>query len=141
MMFVETSAFVALLAGEPDQERIAAAIQSATKTYTSSVVSLETVMVLSRELNVPPEVAQAAFDKLTETAGIEILPFTDEMSRLSVIAFSRYGKGRGNNAQLNLGDCLVYGSAKIRGLNLLFIGNDFGHTDLTSVLDDPTPLL
>ena len=139
-MFIDSSAFVALLTSEPDQGRIAEAIQSAPKAFTSSVVRLETVMVLSRELSVLPEIAQDAFDKLLETAGIEILPVTDEMSRISVTAFSRFGKGRGNRAQLNLGDCLVYGSAKLHGLPLLFIGNDFGHTDLLSVLDDPAPL-
>lgn len=139
-MFVETSAFVAHLTGEPDQARLAAAIQSAGKIYTSSVVRLETVMVLSRELGISPEAGQLAFDKFVEAAGIEILPFTDDMARLAVSAFSDFGKGRGNKAQLNLGDCLVYGAAKSRKLPLLFIGNDFTHTDLESVLDDPEPL-
>lgn len=139
-MFVETSAFVAHLAGEPDQARLATAIQSAGKIYTCSVVRLETVMVLSRELGISPEAAQSAFDKFVETAGIDILPFTDDMARLAVSAFSAFGKGRGKKAQLNLGDCLVYGAAKDRKLPILFIGNDFSQTDLESVLADSKPL-
>ena len=139
-MFVETSAFVALLAGEPDQERIAAAIDGSAGAVTSSVVRLEAVMVLSRELGVSPDAAQKAFDKLLDAAHIEVLAFTDEMARNAVMAFSNYGKGPGNKAQLNLGDCLVYGAAKSRNLPVLFIGNDFTHTDIVSVLTDPSPL-
>ncbi len=37
---------------------------------------------------------------------------TDEIGRLSVEAFERYGKGRGHPAQLNLADCLSYACAK-----------------------------
>ncbi len=42
----------------------------------------------------------------------------------------RYGKGHGSKAQLNLGDLHSYALAKDRGLKLLFVGNDFTHTDL-----------
>jgi ribonuclease VapC len=47
-------------------------------------------------------------------------------------AFSRYGKGRGHPAGLNYGDCLSYAVAKQLGIPLLFKGNDFIHTDITS---------
>jgi ribonuclease VapC len=138
-MFVDTSAFVALLAGEPDQDRIAAAMDAASAVSTSGIVRLETVMVLSRELNVAPSAAQFAFDELTAAAGIKVIAFTDEMGRIAVDAFEKFGKGRKSPAQLNLGDCLSYAAAKGAGLPLLFLGDDFTNTDVPSVLSDPAP--
>jgi ribonuclease VapC len=138
-MFVDTSAFVALLADESDQGRIAAAMDAATNVSTSGIVRLETVMVLSRELNVAPSAAQFAFDELIEAAGIKVIGFTDEMGRIAVDAFEKFGKGRKSAAQLNLGDCLSYAAAKGAGLPLLFLGDDFTKTDVSSVLGDPAP--
>lgn len=138
-MFVDTSAFVALLAGEPDQDRIVAAMDDATAVSTSGIVRLETVMVLSRELEIAPSAAQFAFDELLEAANITVLPFTDEMGRIAVVAFEKFGKGRKSAAQLNLGDCLSYAAAKGAGLPLLFLGDDFTKVDLPSVLSDPAP--
>ena len=139
-MFVDTSAFVALLAGEPDQNRVAAVMDAAPHISTSGIVRLETVMVLSRELNVAPGAAQFAFDELIEAADIKIIPFTDEMGRIAVDAFDRFGKGRKSAAQLNLGDCLSYAAAKGTGMPLLFVGDDFTKTDVPGVLDDPSPM-
>jgi ribonuclease VapC len=138
-MFVDTSAFVALLAGEPDQDRIAAAMDGAPNLSTSGIVRLETVMVLSRELKVAPGTAQFAFDELIEAANIKVIAFTDAMGRIAVDAFEKFGKGRKSAAQLNLGDCLSYAAAKGSGLPLLFLGDDFTSVDVTSVLSDPAP--
>ena len=139
-MFVDTSAFVALLAGKPDQDRIAAAMDAAPHISTSGIVRLETVMVLSRELNVAPTAAQFAFDELIAAAEIEVIPFTDEMGRIAVDAFEKFGKGRKSAAQLNLGDCLSYAVAKGAGLPLLFLGDDFTKVDVPCVLSDPAPM-
>ena len=43
-------------------------------------------------------------------------------------AFQRYGKGR--NPALNFGDCLTYAVARRAGVPLLYVGNDFGQTDI-----------
>jgi ribonuclease VapC len=138
-MFVDTSAFVAMLAGEADQDRIAEAMDAAASVSTSGIVRLETVMVLSRELEVAPSAAQFAFDELIEAGGIKVIAFTDEMGRITVDAFEKFGKGRKSAAQLNLGDCLSYAAAKGAGLPLLFLGDDFTKVDITSVLSDPMP--
>ena len=47
-------------------------------------------------------------------------------------AFSRYGKGRGHPAQLNMGDCFAYAVAKTYRTALLFKGDDFSKTDIRS---------
>jgi ribonuclease VapC len=55
---------------------------------------------------------------------------TDAIGRSAVLAFARFGKGRGHPAQLNFGDCLSYRCASEHGSPILFKGADFTHTDL-----------
>jgi ribonuclease VapC len=45
-----------------------------------------------------------------------------------------FGKGRGNPAQLNFGDCISYAMSKTEAMPLLFKGDDFAHTDVEQVL-------
>lgn len=45
-------------------------------------------------------------------------------------AFIAYGKGSCHPAQLNFGDLFSYALAKVRGMPLLFKGDDFGRTDI-----------
>lgn len=68
---------------------------------------------------------------LLQSLSVTVTPL-NAASHLSAArdAFDRYGKGRGHPAQLNFGDCLVYGFAKAEGLPLLFKGNDFAQTDI-----------
>ena len=51
-------------------------------------------------------------------------------AQTALAAFSRFGKGRGHPAQLNLGDCFAYAMAKNHRLALLFKGEDFDKTDI-----------
>lgn len=44
-------------------------------------------------------------------------------------AFRGYGRGQ-HPASLNFGDCLTYAAARLSGEPLLFVGEDFGKTDL-----------
>ena len=63
-------------------------------------------------------------------AGIEVVPIAGEETRSALDACQRFGKGRGHPARLNLGDCFAYACATTRGVPLLFVGNDFVHTDV-----------
>ena len=58
------------------------------------------------------------------------MPVTDQDAHTALAAFSRYGKGRGHPAQLNLGDCFAYAVATNQRTTLLFKGEDFDKTDL-----------
>ncbi|TAD90707.1 MAG: type II toxin-antitoxin system VapC family toxin [Alphaproteobacteria bacterium] len=138
-MMLDSSAAIALLAKEPAGPRIADALARAQSVFTVPTVRLETVMVLSTLLKVEPEVANAAVNTLFERCSITLVPVTDRIATKAVLAFAQFGKGRGHPARLNFGDCLVYAAAKVSMLPLLFIGSDFIHTDIVSVLDDPRP--
>ena len=59
---------------------------------------------------------------------------TPRHPQIAIDAFAIYGKGRQHKAAaLNYGNCFVYRLAKATGRPLLFKGNDFSHTDLSSV--------
>lgn len=83
----------------------------------------------SKQKSTPARMLDAV-ERLIREAAIEIVPIEPDQARLAVEAFSRYGKGRGHPAQLNLANCLSYACAKIRGVPLLYKGRDFSHTDL-----------
>ena len=51
-------------------------------------------------------------------------------------AYAKWGKGSAPNC-LNWGDCYAYTAAQALDAPILFIGNDFGQTDVTSVLANP----
>lgn len=138
-MVIDTSALVALLAEEPDATRIATAIERSDVRRIPSVVRLEATVVLTSILDRDPAVVAASVDNALSRAGFTSIAIDDDVTRLAISAFVRYGKGRGHPARLNIADCFVYGAARSVDLPLLFIGDDFTHTDLVSVLPDPRP--
>jgi ribonuclease VapC len=61
---------------------------------------------------------------------IEIVPFTAEHAAIARQAYRDFGKGSGHPAKLNFGDCMAYALARSERQPLLFVGNDFSHTDI-----------
>ena len=127
-MVIDTSAIFAAVANEPDSGIYRSAIKSAQLRLISAVTLLETeIVLLARGGND----AVAILRELIERAGIDIVPFDSSMAGIALDAFTRYGKGRGHKAQLNILDCAAYALARSRNLPLLFKGNDFRETDIT----------
>ncbi|MDR3070889.1 MAG: type II toxin-antitoxin system VapC family toxin [Propionibacteriaceae bacterium] len=58
------------------------------------------------------------------------MPFTAEHAHLAREAYREFGRGSGHPAHLNLGDCFSYALAAATSLPLLFVGDDFSHTDV-----------
>ena len=65
--------------------------------------------------------------------GLDVVPVTAASGRRAAAAYERWGKGF-HAAALNFGDCFVYEVAAAHGGRLLFVGDDFSHTNLKSVL-------
>ena len=61
--------------------------------------------------------------------GITVVPFGEREWHAAVAAFLRFGRGR-HAAALNFGDCLAYAAAVVANDSLLFVGVDFGLTDV-----------
>lgn len=129
-MFIDTSAFVAIFANEPEAARFLRAIRLARNPITSGIVRLETAVVLATQKGKPPSSMQQVFDSLLAEIDIEVIALTDSMSRIAVAAYETFGKGRGHPAQLNLADALSYACAKAFDVPILFKGDDFAATDL-----------
>ena len=75
-----------------------------------------------------------ALDQFLLESRIAVTSVTPEMARVARDAYRDFGRGCGHRARLNLGDCLAYALAIERNEPLLYKGDDFGHTDVRSVL-------
>jgi ribonuclease VapC len=129
IIFVDTSAIVAIICGESDAAELAEQLAGAARRFTSPIVRLETSMVLATKLDISPAQANALFDEFLEEANLSIVPISDKIGELAVACFATFGKGR-HAARLNLGDCLSYACAKAYRSRLLFKGDDFSQTDI-----------
>jgi len=126
-MVIDTSAVLAWLKQEPQRERIVAALEAHPIRQMSAVGLLEAhIVVRAREH--PDRVGK--LQRFLEEIEALIVPFDEHQARLADAAFQRYDKGQGHPAQLNFGDCATYALAKTTDEPLLFVGNDFSHTDL-----------
>ena len=132
-MVIDTSAIVAILANEPDASIFLEHIERATTRQVGAHVRLECTVNIARILGLEFADAETFYDDFLATAAIEVMPITDAVSRLSVDAYARFGKGRGHPARLNFADCLSYACAASAGASLLFKGNDFNRTDIQAV--------
>ncbi len=129
-MFVDASALVAILKAEPDSGVLADKLEASTKSVTSPVAVLETVISLTRQKKlVVEEVLEMVADMLRRLA-IDVETIDSRTGELAVLAYSAYGKGSGHPAQLNMGDCFAYAMAKQHQMPLLYKGDDFARTDL-----------
>jgi ribonuclease VapC len=79
-------------------------------------------------------VASRRFDELFREAGFVVEPVTEAQAKLARQAYRDFGKGSGNPAQLNCGDCFTYALANETGEPLLNKGRSFSFTDLLPAL-------
>jgi ribonuclease VapC len=127
VIVVDTSAVIAILLREPGSDAISDRLLSDTDgvRFMSPVSVVESIMVLSRTYSQP----KAAIDAYLNGAGIVISPIDAAQMQWASHAFLFFGKGR-HPARLNLGDCFSYAVAKALNAPLLFVGGDFGKTDI-----------
>ncbi|WP_119679804.1 type II toxin-antitoxin system VapC family toxin [Indioceanicola profundi] len=128
-MIVDSSALIAILAGEDERERFMAAIADAPNPRLSAASYMEVALKVDR---VGSTIDGRELDVAIAQLGLMIEPVTVEQAKLARQAFQRFGRGR-HPAALNFGDCFVYALAKAAGAPLLFKGNDFSQTDLPLV--------
>jgi ribonuclease VapC len=84
--------------------------------------------------------ALAAVIKFCEALQAEEPAESPYLARKAVEAAARFGKVVGHKADLNFGDCFAYAHAQARSEALLFVGDDFTHTDVPSALPNPRPV-
>lgn len=127
-MIVDSSALVAILKEEGERERLRdRLLQHGRGARLASANYLETAIVVDGWRNAG---LSAQFDGLINEFGIEIVPFTKEHALIARQAYRDFGKGSGHPAKLNFGDSMAYALARSEREPLLFVGNDFIHTDI-----------
>ena len=127
MIVVDTSAVVAIAFAEPERETFIDVIEEADKALISTVSVVEAHIVVHGRRG---QRAVVLLDDLLRLPVFEMVPPSAAETDAAYAAFVTYGKGSGHPAGLNFGDLFGYALAKVRGLPLLFKGNDFSETDI-----------
>jgi len=129
VIVVDTSAIVAMAFGESERDLFSRAIQQTDKALISTVSVVEARMVVHGRRG---QRAVVLVDDLLQLPAFErVAPGVADMDA-AYSAFVAFGKGSGHPANLNFGDVFSYALAKVRGLPLLYKGDDFSHTDVVS---------
>ena len=129
MIIVDTSALVAILKGERDGAQCLAVLQESQSVAISAVTLAEALIVASHG-----DFAEAMTGLLEDLAP-EVVGVTAEAARAVAAAHKRWGRGA-HPAVLNFADCFSYQLATARDSALLFVGQDFGRTDVISALTE-----
>jgi len=130
-MIVDTSAFIAILRDEEDAMVFARAIANTATRRISAATYVETAAVIDASRD---PIASRRFDDLLHEAQFAIESVTEMQARIARDAYRDFGRGSGHPARLNFGDCFAYALAKAMDEPLLFKGEDFTRTDITSAL-------
>jgi ribonuclease VapC len=133
-VIIDSSALIAILRFEPETDLYMDAIRSDFAPSISAATFLEAATVIDGRRD---PILSRRFEELLTEASISIAPFTAEQARIARDAYRDFGRGSGNPAQLNFGDCFAYALAKSTGEPLLFKGNDFTQTDITPAIPQP----
>jgi ribonuclease VapC len=133
MIFVDASAMTAALKNEPAADQVFGCLEGGGPFFTTPMAVYETVLAVARLSN---STIQEAVDDVREflsNSWIELSVIAPDHGVAALSAFDRFGKGR-HPAKLNMGDCFAYAAARARNAKILFVGDDFTHTDLESAI-------
>ncbi len=127
-MIVDSSALIAILKREPHWEALSKALDSAESSRITAASYLESSIVVDGWKN---PILSSEFDELIERFNILIEPVTAEQAKIARQAYRDYGRGSGHPASLNFGDCFTYALAREKREPVLYMGDNFVHTDLS----------
>ncbi len=127
MIVLDTSALMAVALKEAKAEDCKALLEGDSQLVISAGTLTEVLIVAERRG------FREAVARLIEGLGVEVVPVTSASARRAADAYSRWGRGV-HPAGLNYGDCFAYEVAKDRSCPLLYVGDDFSLTDITSAI-------
>ena len=126
-MVIDTSAVVAILMDEPEQNIFKQILASDTIAVISAMTFYETSIVMAAKKRT--QAAARLVDDFVRDLSIDVVAITIDDVAAAREAYFRYGRGY-HPARLNLADCFAYALAKVRNEPLLFKGADFSETDI-----------
>ena len=128
-IFVDASALIAIITGEPDADTLADRLETDRDRICSTLSVWETVVGLVRSQAVTVEDAWAQVRRYLEAGAIRLVPLAERDYDLAIEAYARFGKGR-HPAALKMGDCHDCAGARAHGATLLSKGDAFSRTDI-----------
>lgn len=128
-MIVDSSALMAILEEEPGAGAVVEAAVSAA--CRMSVASRLEVSIVADSRSTAHG---ARMDELIDALEITVEPVTEHQGEVARRAYQRYGRGSGSAARLNFGDCFAYALSVTTGEPLLYVGQDFTHTDVVPAI-------
>ena len=126
---VDTSVLMAVLLGEPSAADCAEILAS--RQVMISATTLAEALVVADRRGLRNEMTS-----LIDGMGVDVVDVSAATARRVADTYARWGKGV-HGAALNFGDCFAYDLATINDCPLLYVGKDFGRTDVTPALRAP----
>jgi ribonuclease VapC len=136
VIVIDTSAIVAIWENEPEAADLKSRIlhERPGERRVSAASYIEAATVLASRRRHKLAAWPTEFQRWFEETALDIVPVDGEQARIAVETRIRYGRGFGHPAKLNFGDCFSYALAKTLKAPLLYVGDDFGRTDIRSAL-------
>ncbi|WP_230629574.1 type II toxin-antitoxin system VapC family toxin [Sphingomonas sp. Leaf37] len=128
-IFVDASAIVAIVYGEPEADAFADAIERHNDRCYCAIGAWEATRAIAKLRGIGLMEAYATVTNFVQEAGLRLAAIGAPESEEAIMAAARYGKGV-HPAGLNMGDCFAYACAKASDAHLLYKGDDFSQTDL-----------
>lgn len=139
MIVVDSSVVVAILFGEPSAPALIARLAADPNRVMSVASYLETGTVLaSRRRSDHLRAIDDLNEFLTESS-ITLASVDVAQAQLALRARIQFGRGMGHGGVLNFGDAFSYALARTHNAPLLFVGDDFGTTDVPLALAPAAP--
>lgn len=134
MIVIDTSALVAIAFDEPERTDFLRVLAGCKRALIGTPTVVEARLVVHGRRG---QRAVVFLDDLLQLPPFEIVAPGLAEANAAYAAFVAFGKGSGHPAGLNYGDLFSYALAKVRGLPLLFKGDDFAQTDIEPAFRPP----
>ena len=128
---------MAILFGEPSAAELLSRLASDPDRVMSVASYVEAGTVMAGRRRTDRLRAIDDLDALLAELGIALAAVDTAQARPALRARIQFGRGMGHGGVLNFGDVFPYALARVHGAPLLFIGNDFGATDVDVALAVP----
>jgi ribonuclease VapC len=134
VIVIDSSAILAIMFQEADAGVVMDKLQKSSNAgrFISTANYVEAGTVLAGRLANRKDEAIADLDDFLSAFSITLAPVDEDQARLALIARIEFGRGFGARAGLNFGDSFAYALARTLKAPLLFVGDDFTHTDIVA---------
>ena len=129
-LVVDSSAVIAILLREAGWQNVLERLCSSSQPALAAPTRTELLVVALVKLGEFGAERALAF---LDHQAIATVSWDESLADAAAAAYGRFGRGR-HPSGLNFGDCFSYALAAELRLPLLFVGEDFRHTDLEAAL-------